>query len=262
MWSLSPCQMFNVLEIPFTSATLLDATLKARIPAVRKYRQGLHRTLDRGIQVSVGRAGTIHLNAVPVIQCTAVAARWRPTEAKQLEEAYRGAGLGKLMASSRYGSALERAGNSLRGVGITKGADTARQISRRIAELTMTDKVVQEVAVRMGEIFRKVVDRLGEMRRFSGRVVRYDGPRALITVNTGEREELRVADSRYLFALGLQDRGAPFLLHQFKWSPDSTMSLYIPAVDLGGDPGADLALEQRLKDAEQSLPEPPDISLD
>jgi hypothetical protein len=253
--------MLHALEIPFTTATLIDSILKGRESAIRKYRQGLKDKLDRGIQVSVGRRGTIRLSAIPVIDCTAVVGRWRTEEAEHLENAYIRAGLGRLVKSSNYQSALKLAAERLRAAGIQHDANAPRRISQCIAELMEADTPVQFVALAMSEILQRVDQRLPEMQRLSGRVIRNEGERTLITVSNGGLEELRTADSAYLQAMGVLGPGSCFSVHQFEWSPDSTMSLYIPAVDLTEKAADQSKLEQRLKDAERRLPEP-DMALE
>jgi len=84
-----------------------------------------------------------------------------------------------------------------------------------------------------------------------------EGPETLVVVDTGEREELRSVDSRYLRSLGLQESGAQFILHEFSWSPDSKMFVFFPALDLERTAAATSGLEAELKALEKPLAEPP-----
>jgi len=253
--------MKDLLEVPFTSATMLDSSFKVGVPALRKYRQALRKSMDPGIQFSLGRAGTVQLNTVAALDCVATAGRWNAGDAGQLENVYKSAGLTKLVQSKRYGIALDHAREALQGE-IRSRTNLMGQIAQCVMALAVSDPVVRGVAETMGVIMRKVDAQLQQMKRLPGRIVRYDGPEALIVVDTGEREELRSVDAGYLKTLGLQDRGAPFVLHEFKWSPDTTMSVFFPAVDLDAAEGSETALEKRLKAAERTLPEPPKISVD
>jgi hypothetical protein len=253
--------MKALLEVPFTSATMLDSSFKVGVQALRKYRQTLRKTLDPGIQFSVGRAGTIQLNTVAALDCVATAGRWNAGDAEQLENVYKSAGLTKLVQSKKYGVALRLAREALQGE-VRGRTNLAGQISQCVAALTVRDRVVRGVAMTMGTIMRKVDAQLYQMKRLPGRIVRFEGPEALIVVDTGEREELRSVDGGYLKILGLQDRGAPFVLHEFKWSPDTTMSVFFPALDLEETESANLELEKRLKAAERPMPEPPEIPVD
>jgi hypothetical protein len=248
----------NLLEIPFISATLLDSSFRVGGAAIRKYRQTLRKTLDPGIQFSIGRAGTIQLNTVAALDCVATAGRWKAGEAEHLENVYKSAGLTKLVESKKYVDALKLTREALQGE-IRTRTNLVGQISQCVAALAVSDPVVRAVAFTMGSIMQKVNAQLQQMKRLPGRIVRYEGGEALIVVDTGEREELRSVDSNYLTSLGLQDRGAPFVLHEFKWSPDTTMSVFFPALDLAE--GVDPKLEKRLKAAEQPLPEPSEVAV-
>src|SRR5713226_3469105 len=105
--------MKELLEVPFTSATMLDSSFKVGGPAIRKYRQALRKTLDPGIRFSVGRAGTMQLSTVASLDCVATAGRWKAREAEQLEKVYKSAGLTTLVQSKRYGDALNLAREAL-----------------------------------------------------------------------------------------------------------------------------------------------------
>jgi hypothetical protein len=253
------------VEIPFISASILDSTFKTGVPALRKVRQRLRRNLDPGIRVSIGRAGTVHLNTVAALDCVATAGRWHARDAEQLAAVYNRAGLAKLVQSRKYADALNLAKEALQQQVRTGGtpfsaANSAGLISQCMAGLTMTEPAVHSVAVTMNAILKKVDAQLHQMKRLSGYLVRYDGPDALVVVNTGERKELRTVSSSYLKALGLQERGAPFVLHELSWSPETTTSIFVPALDLEAGAGDRTELEKRLREAEEPLPEPPGLA--
>lgn len=250
--------MKEFLEVPFVSATQLDASLfQVGGPSVRKHRHALRETLDPGIQFSLGRGGRISLNSVAVLDCLATARRWRSGEAEVLENAYREAGFAALVASKPYETALRLAREALQS-GISGRENLAGQVSRCVGTLARINPVVQGVTLSMGSIMQQVDARLQQMKRLPGRLVRHEGPETLVVVDTGEREELRSVDGDYLKAVGLVEPGAPFVLHEFRWSPDTAMSLYFPAVDLRADAAADVELEQQLRAAETPLAWPPE----
>ncbi|MBI3679129.1 MAG: hypothetical protein HY235_01790 [Acidobacteria bacterium] len=258
--------MKDLLEIPLISATILDSAFSVGSAAIRKYRQTVRKNLDPGIRFSIGRAGTVQLNTVAALDCVATAGRWKARDADRLASVYKSAGLTKLVQSKKYGDALNLAREALqrevRSAGtVFSRANSAELISRCVARLTITEPVVRSVAVAMGAIIKKADAQLQQMKRLPGRIVRHDGPEALVVVDTGEREELRSVHSGYLKALGLQDRGAPFVLHELSWSPDTKVSVFFPALDLEEAAGASPGLKEQLKAAEQPLAEPSEIGV-
>jgi hypothetical protein len=56
-------------------------------------------TFDPGIQFFVGRAGTIRLSTIAAMDCVATAGRWRTSDAEELENAYKLAGMTQLVQS-------------------------------------------------------------------------------------------------------------------------------------------------------------------
>lgn len=124
--------------------------------------------------------------------------------------------------------------------------------------LTRAEPVVHRVTASLHQIVVKVNEENDQIRRYPGRFIRSDGAKALIAVDTGEREELRSADSAYLRSLGIHESGAPFVMHQISWSPDSTMQVFFPALDLDMDQADKSNLEARLKNAERPLGAPPE----
>lgn len=256
--------MKELLEIPLISATMLDSTFGVGVPAIRKYRRTIRKKLDPGVRFSIGRAGTVQLSTVATLDCVAIARRWKARDADRLADVYKSAGLTKLVQSEKFGKALNIAREALQlqvrsaGTAFSR-ANSAELISRSVAELTITEPVVRSVAVRMGAIMKKVDAQLEQMKRLPGRIVRQEGPETLVVVDTGEREELRSVPSGYLKSLGLQERGAPFVLHEFSWSPDTKMSVFFPAVDLEQAARMSPEIEEKLKAAEQPLPQPSEV---
>jgi hypothetical protein len=248
------------LELPFASATILDTCLKSGGAAIQKYRHALSQNFDPGIQFSVGRAGTIRLNTIAAMDCVATAGRWKTSDAMELENAYKVAGMTQLVQSANYQAALDAVRDAVQ-IQVRKSrktpsrANLAQHLTHCMAGLTYEDSPVRNVAFDLHGMVREVDARFQQMKRLPGRLVRNEGAESLIVVNNGEREELRTADSDYLEALGLSERGAPFVLHELRWSPDTTMSMYFPAVDLD-ETSADQELERQLKAAELPLPEP------
>jgi hypothetical protein len=250
-------------EVPITSATALDAAFASgKKYAIQKYRQMIRHFLDPGMKVSIGHAGTLQLTSIPALACLATAGRWSVNDAKHLASTYKEAGLKDLLKSKRYQQSLkliEKAvQQSIRGSGkpVSK-SNVPLVITQCVMTLSITEPIVREVGVLMGEISAKVDERLQQMKRLPGRLVRVEGPNALVVINSGDREELRFVDAAYLRSFGIYEKGTPFVVHQLSWSPDSTTAIYFPALDLEAKSEKLSDLETQLKNAETPLPEPP-----
>jgi hypothetical protein len=111
----------------------------------------------------------------------------------------------------------------------------------------------------MGEISAEVDMQVKELKRIPGRLVRIEDDEALVTVrNDKGTEELRTVDSAYLKSFGITESGAPFVLHELSWSPDSTSFVFFPALDLELAGQDQSELEKELKESVSSLPFPPE----
>jgi hypothetical protein len=252
-------------EIPFLSATALDDALTSSgsgKAALQKYRQEMRRKLDPGMRISVGRGGTLQLTSVPALACIATATRWNMHDALKLVEIYKKAGFAHLTRSKDYKCVMNLVSEAIKARVKSNEAKVAKTTVMEIIpgcwdELTTEYKVVRSLTECMHDIFVKVDQETEQMKRWAGRLVRFEGENALVTVETGEREQLRTVDSAYLKAAGIQRNGAPFVLHEYRWSPDTTMSLFFPAFDLNYDAKAEAALLQRLNNYARPLLEPP-----
>jgi hypothetical protein len=252
-------------EIPFLSATTLDDALTSSgsgKAALQKYRQEMRRKLDPGMRISVGRGGTLQLTSVPALACIATATRWNMHDALKLVEIYKKAGFAHLTRSKDYKSVMNLISEAIKAKVKSNEAKAAKTTLMEIIpgcwdELTTGYKVVRSLTECMHDIFVKVDQEAEQMKRWAGRLVRFEGENALVTVETGEREQLRTVDSAYLKSAGIQRNGAPFVLHEYRWSPDTTMSLFFPAFDLNYDAKAEAALLERLNNYARPLPEPP-----
>jgi len=245
----------KILELPFASATILDSSQGSGSAALQKYRHTLCRNFDPGIKFSLGNAGTIRLNTIASMDCVATAKHWKPSQAQRLEKAYTNAGMDEVIKSAKYTEALSAAREAVRStlkeVGRPASQGFTSLISQSIADLTSSNSAVREIAVTLGGIIERVDAEVAQMKRLPGRIVRNEGPDTLIVVNSGERSVLRTENTEYLASMGLQERGTPFMLHEFRWTPGAVVSVYFPAVDL--EAVEDPELEAELKAAEEPL---------
>jgi hypothetical protein len=262
---VSEAAMSSYCEIPFLSATTLDDALTSSgsgKAALQKYRQEMRRKLDPGMRISVGRGGTLQLTSVPALACIATATRWNMHDALKLMEIYKKAGFGDLSRSKDYKYVMSLVGEAVRARVRSNEAGVAKTALMEIIpgcweELTTEYKEVRSLTECMHDIFVKVDQQAEQMKRWAGRLVRFEGANALVTIETGEREQLRTVDSGYLKSAGIHRNGTPFVLHEYRWSPDTTMSLFFPAFDLNYDAKAEAALLERLNNYARPLPEPP-----
>jgi len=84
-------------------------------------------------------------------------------------------------------------------------------------------------------------------------LMRIDGNEALVTLEVGDREELRMLHADLLRATGTVEEGASFVLNEMNWTPDLKSCMVMPAVDFDI---IDAERERRLRDAETPLPRP------
>jgi len=252
-------------EIPFVSATTLDAALTSSgsgRAALQKYRQQMREQLDPGIRISVGRGGTVQLTSVPALACVATATRWNMDDALKLVKIYKINGFDDLSKSDDYKEAMCLVGEAVKARVRDKnhansGASIMDIIPECWEELTTEHKAVRSVTKSMHDIFLKVDRQSVEMTRWAGRLVRFEGENALVVIGTGDHEQLRMVSSEYLKAAGIHRNGATFVLHEYRWSPDTTMSLFFPAFDMKHNAKAEAALMKKLNDYAKPLPEPP-----
>jgi len=202
----------------------------------------------------------VQLTNVAVFISVATAGRWQLSDGERLASVYKKAGLVDLITSKAYRDMLQIVRQALqeKGRGLAKeasGTAVAHLISECLTDLVVKEPVVRNVAVSLNHIVMHVDREMKQLKRLPGQVVRVDGPKTIVTVNTGEREELRSFDTDYVRSAGLYESGAPFLLHELSWSPDAVMSVFFPALDL--KQAASSRLEENLKALEKPLPEPP-----
>jgi hypothetical protein len=226
-------------EIPFVSATTLDGALTSSgsgKAALQKCRQEMRRQLGPGMKISVGRGGTVQLTSVPALACVATATRWNMHDALKLVEIYKDNGFDHLTQSDEYQQAMSLVGEAIKARMRTGDANALKaSVMDIIPEcweaLATEHEVVRSVSESMHDILLKVDRQAEEMTRWAGRLVRFEGENALVTIEAGEREQLRTVNSAYLKAAGIHRNGAPFVLHEYRWSPDATMSIFFPAFD-------------------------------
>jgi len=260
----------GMCEVPFVSATILDNALTVsgrRKPAIQKYRQTLRKMLAPPLRISLGRKGSVFLDSIATMSCLAVAGRWGLDEARKLALKYKKAGFSRVAHTRDYKNALELLGEAVR-ANVHQGSDMGDYvtwvIARCWAKLAAEDDGVRKLAVSLRDMFANIAEEeqhegVRRMNRVPGRLVRFEGRSALISLETTEEDadNLRLVPGDYLRAMGTGRNGDAFVLHEYRWSPDTTMSMYFPAVDFDYNPAELAALMARMKAREKPLPQPP-----
>jgi hypothetical protein len=252
----------NPIELPLLPATTFDPILSGggSKDAVQKLRKELRKELgtdDVDTFWSFGRHGTVNLEPSPLFNCLVTGARWDRKRAQHLAHAYNDAGFKKLIHSTIFKKAIKIAGEKLKAIyklGVpTAGGEPMATIVGVLSDLISNDVQLRAVAQQMTEINRKVDESLPEVRRYAGQLVRIDGNEALVTLEVGDREELRMLHADLLRATGIVGEGASFVLNEMNWTPDLKSCMVMPAVDFDV---VDAERERRLSDAETPLPRP------
>jgi hypothetical protein len=252
----------NPIELPFLPATTFDPILSfsGSRDAVQKLRKELRKDLgtdDADSFWSLGRYGTVKLEPAPLFDCLVTGRHWDRKRAQHLARCYQEAGFEGWIKSKLFKSAMRIATTTLKEAlkpdPEWQPAESMARIVIVLSDLIASNGEVRELAQEMTEIHRKVDASLPEVRRHPGQLVRFDGNEALVTVDVGDREELRMVHSDLFRATGIVEEGASFVLHEMSWTPGLQSLIAIPAVDIET---FDEELERTLKAAETPLPRP------
>jgi hypothetical protein len=246
----------TLLEIPLGAPNAFDAMLGHQ-PSLRKVRQRFQTDLGKMHTVSIGKRGTVSLANTSYWSCVATARRWDAAQADELVQAYRKAGLNKLLTSKRYEVALEVAKAAIKAAAsaYTTGPwHPVSLVTRTILNLMRNAGPLRTLAEEMTKIAMEVDIKKSEVARIPGWVERIDGDQALIVVRTDKGNELRAVQRDLLAKCGIPSPGDRFVIHRLSWSPDTTTEVYVPALALE-DPAA-TDLEEELRAAESPMPTP------
>lgn len=234
-----------VTEIPLLPGTVLDSVLGRDASAsagVKKLRQEIRKELgssDRGGFVSLGRRGSMYLEPAPLFTCLVTGTVWDRKHARLLVDAYRGAGLGKLLTSKRFQRAQSIAATRLQEtLPAVAGANVMAAAVSTLFDLTTEDPCLHDVAEEMNRIADAVDEEVQELRRTRGTIVRFENGDALVVLERNGREQLREIPAELLLSSGLSDNGTPFMLHELTFSPYRHAQIALPAIDLEPKPSS------------------------
>lgn len=246
-----------VIEIPFMAATTLDDIIAdPGDRAVQQNRKLIREALGlpEVKRYSLGTKGSFSLDPTAVLMAFVARSRWSNRDIlESYHNVFRACGLSDVVRSDAYAACVsgtvERVRAECRGL---SAEDFGPGIVNSVAlEQLHVDRTAREVAKCFSRALDLLADTHVEVERVPGHVVRIDGPEAIIVIETPERHELHRIDAKYLERFGLRTAGSAFVLHRQKWTPDTTVGMYIPAIR-----NADRAevLEAHLRAAEKPLP--------
>ncbi len=221
----------DFLEQPVIAASAIDCFVENQ-PGTQKLRRELIRKFDwPGNLAYLGRWGRVSLNHAALLECLAASQGSNRRRAFELGELYNRAGLAELVKSGKFANVLNVVDESVRQrVAMPNRMDPARLLNETLKDLVVSNQEVREVAVQMTAITKKVDTELSQVRRHFAYVERIEGDEALSVVTTGDREELRIVDTKMLRAVGVEASKDIFILYEFQWSPGMVASVCVPAV--------------------------------
>lgn len=218
-------------EIPFLFATALDDLPGQKRWALQKQRKEFGALGGSGF--SLGRRGRVQLANPPMLSCLASASAHDLEFAKELFRAYQGAGLAELVESPSYRRTLDLTECSIREQAMAAGArPTMAGLASSLGELYRINEEVREVTDHLHRIMDEVDRRFPEVENLPGRLVRVEGPEALVVVQDGGRRRLESHPASYLEALGIVETDAPFVVQQQRRRPGNRVEIFFPAIDI------------------------------
>lgn len=221
----------DFLEQPVIAASAIDCFVENQ-PGTQKLRRELIRKFEwPGNLAYLGRWGRVSLNHTALLECLAASQGSSRSRAFELGELYNHAGLADLVRSGKFGNVLNIVDESVRQrVAAPNRMDPARLLNETLKDLVVSNPEVRDVAVQMTAITKKVDTELSQVRRHFAYVERIEGDEALSVVTTGDRQELRIVDTKMLRAVGVEASKDVFMLYEFQWSPGMVASVCVPAV--------------------------------
>lgn len=248
----------QMIEVPFMAATTLDNVVAdPGDRAIQQNRKMIREALGlpQVARHSLGHNGSFSLDPTAVLLAFVARARWTNQDiVTPYRDMFLSSGLAELVHSSAYAQYVSvtvdrvRAECRARSVG-DFGPGLVNAIARQ--QLLFADETALEVASCFSLALRRFADTHSEVDRIPGHIVRIDGPEAIIVLETPERDELHRVEADYLERFGLNQAESAFVLHRQKWTPDTTVGMYIPAVRCTDESDIDEAM---LRSSEQPLP--------
>ena len=191
-----------------------------------------------------------------MLLCQLTATRWpEKSYSEAICNAFLQSGLSDVTKSTVYQESLDLAVDSVKNAVCSSGDNVLIPVlvNRTMHHLFINAEPVRKLAQLYSNVVEQVAADLPEVKRLTGEVVRFEGPQALLAVDNGEREELRLVDAEYLKQSGIDQEEEAFVLFEQQWSPDTTVRYYQPAFVEPSATDEMIKLDEKLKRAERPL---------
>lgn len=228
--------MKHLVEIPLLSSTSLDCILLQEVNkrTLQKRRSEIRDSLGlpKPKSISLGRHGCFNLETASMLLCQLTATRWPDrSHSETICNAFLDNGLSDVANSDVYQESLDLAVDSVKNAVLSSVDNSGIPVivNRTMHHLLIDAEPVRELAQLYSTVVEQVATELPMVNRLTGEVVRFEGTDALLTVDNGEREELRLVDAEYLKQSGIDREQDAFVLFEQQWSLDTTVKYYQPA---------------------------------
>ncbi len=242
MKALSENKQSQYHELPLVASTSLDWVLGEGVATttLQKRRMAIRSELGLGDEdlqwmrkQSMGGLGSFQLVPSSVLLCLQTDQRWHNRVfLNTLSQSLTAHGLPKLMRSATFLALTEMMIKAVKA--LVKGGEQPKNIGRSvnhvIRELSLRTPMLRAAAVDYSNIMIKVASVVPQLDRYTGHVVRLEGPDALILVDRPEGKDLRWIATELLETFGLDEADAPFVMLEQHWSPDVRTSYLQPAI--------------------------------
>lgn len=256
------------IEAPVVTGESVDRFIGMKAEGakhVRRLRQQSREAIGLGAasRLSMGRRGTVTVELTPVFYLVQAERRWDKSFAQELEARYERSGISGLLRSKEYRLAMARLKSAVQAQGAA-AEDLEAQVAKTVGTLLKTDPTFRRFAQRLHRISEDVAsDMKPQITRTECRLVRFEGgdrdsaEEALVTLLSGDREELRLIPADLLRSAGVLEEGSAFVWTKMRFSPDNEASVITPAAFVTEGGGEELGeVAQRLRAAESPLPRP------
>ncbi len=245
-------------ELPIFATTSLDYYAKdlASPRAKQTHRHEIRRMLGlpQPQSHSLGSRGRYSIDFLPFFFAWMARLRWRETDSVLVLCDYiRAKGLPDLVHEDIYCLAERRVVDAVRAEAprMPESMNIARLVNTVVHRLSKVDDALLEVARKSSEVLRDIAREHPEIERINGRVVRVEGPSTLLVLENPDQHELRLIDSKFLQRFDLVTEGDPLVLFRQRWTPDTTVEHFLPAVeDSDVEQSRRDKLDQLMRDAE------------
>jgi hypothetical protein len=245
------------IEVPFMATTTLDSVVSD--PGDRAAQNKRKRIREAcGFpelkRHSLGSCGSFSLDPTVVLLAFVARSRWNDFDyVKPYCNLFRASELPELVHSHAYINYVSEVVDRIKTEckSLPNGRVRPGLVNFIAQQELYSNAEALEIARKFSSALNDFAETYSEVDRLPGHVVRIDGPEALIVLETPERDVLQKVEASYLEMFGLNQPDSAFIFHRQKWTPDTTVGTYIPAVTQVSSSGID---DEALRSSEKSLP--------